>query len=125
MRSAAAVVLFLAGTAWAEPPRFSAELVFPLERWHNHSSSLVELPGGDLLVCWYHGSGERMADDVKVEVARLKRGEPTWGPRSPLVDTPGFPDTNPVMLVDSKKRLWLVWSIVVANEWHTALLEKR
>jgi predicted neuraminidase len=125
MRRAAVVVLLLAGSAWAEPPRFGAELVFPLERWHNHSSSLVELPGGDLLVCWYHGSGERKADDVKVEVARLRRGETAWGQRSTLVDTPGFPDTNPVLFVDSKKRLWLIWSIVVANEWHTALLEHR
>jgi predicted neuraminidase len=125
MRSTAAILLLLAGSAWAEPPRFSAELVFPLERWHNHSSSLVELPGGDLLVCWYNGSGERKADDVKVEMARLRRGEASWSHRSTLADTPGFPDTNPTLFVDSKKRLWLVWSIVVANEWHTALLELR
>jgi hypothetical protein len=26
------------------------------ETWHNHSSSIVELPNGDLLVCWFHGA---------------------------------------------------------------------
>lgn len=42
----------------------TSELIFPLEHWHNHASTIVELPGGDLLACWFHGSGERTADDV-------------------------------------------------------------
>ncbi len=109
----------------AAEPRFSAELVFPLEHWHNHSSSVVELPDRDLLVCWYNGSGERTADDVKVEAARLRRGASSWGPRFTLADIEAFPDANPAMFVDSKKRLWLIWPVIVANEWHTALLEYR
>ena len=40
-------------------PFLASELIFPLEHWHNHASMIVELPGGDLLVCWFHGSGER------------------------------------------------------------------
>jgi len=111
--------------ACAAEPRFSAELVFPLEHWHNHSSSVVELPNGDLLVCWYNGSGERRADDVKVEAARLRRGSRQWGTRFTLADTPNFPDTNPALFVDSKKRLWLIWALIVANEWHTASLQYR
>ena len=39
-----------------------AELIFPLEHWHNHASCIVECHNGDLLVCWFHGSGERTAD---------------------------------------------------------------
>ena len=39
-----------------EPVKASSER-FPLESWHNHSSSVVETPKGDLLVCWFHGSG--------------------------------------------------------------------
>lgn len=109
----------------AEQPFYSAELVFPLEHWHNHSSSLVELPNGDLMVCWYHGSGERTADDVKIEAARLGRGSNHWGPRFTLADTPGFPDANPAMFVDSQRRLWLLWPVILANEWHTALLKYR
>ena len=111
--------------ACAADPQFRAELVFPLEHWHNHSSSVVELPNGDLLVCWYNGSGERRADDVKVEAARLRRGSCQWGPRFTLADTPNFPDTNPALFVDSKKRLWLIWALIVANEWHTASLHYR
>lgn len=109
----------------AEPPFHAAQLVFPLEHWHNHSSSIVELPGGGLMVCWYHGSGERTADDVKVEAARLGRGKKNWGPRFTLADTPGFPDANPAMFVDSQRRLWLLWPVILANEWHTALLKYR
>ena len=51
-----------------------SELVFPLEHWHNHASMVVEAPNGDLLVCWFHGSGERTADDVVIRGARLKKG---------------------------------------------------
>jgi hypothetical protein len=38
-----------------------------------------------------------------------------------MADTPGFPDTNPCMLVDPRGRLWLLWQTIVANQWHTAL----
>src|SRR6476620_12343083 len=54
----------------AAAPEYSGELIFPLESWHNHSSSIVEPPNGDLLVCWFHGSGERTADDVLIRAAR-------------------------------------------------------
>jgi predicted neuraminidase len=117
-------LLFAVACSQAEPFH-RAELVFPLERWHNHSSSVVELPGGDLLVCWYNGSGERTADDVKVEAARLRHGAKEWGPRFTLADTPGFPDTNPALFVDRKQRLWLLWQAIIANEWHTALTQAR
>jgi predicted neuraminidase len=110
-------------------PIFSAELkqqlIFPPEKWHNHSSSIVELPNGDLFVCWYHGSGERTADDVLIEGARLRKGHDDWESRFVLADTPGFPDTNPVMFVDSKQRLYFFWAPIIANEWHTALLKYR
>ena len=48
----------------SERPFLTSEILFPLEHWHNHASMIVELPGGDLLTCWFHGSGERTADDV-------------------------------------------------------------
>jgi predicted neuraminidase len=102
---------------------FKSEQIFPPEPIHNHSSSIVELPNGDLLACWYNGSGERQADDVKIEGSRMKKGSAAWSPRFLLYDTPGFPDTNPVLYVDSLKRVWLFWGLIVANEWHTAILK--
>ncbi len=106
-------------------PFHEAELVFPLEKWHNHASCLVELPNGDLLVVWYNGSGERTADDVKIEGARKAKGEKAWRPRFLMADHPGFPDTNPALFLDARKRLWLLWPVIVANEWHTALMKYR
>jgi predicted neuraminidase len=60
-------------TATQDAPFLTSELVFPLEHWHNHASMIVEAPNGDLLVDWFHGSGERTADDVVVRGARLKK----------------------------------------------------
>ncbi len=112
--------------AWnEEKPFHEAELIFPLERWHNHGSSIVELPDGELFVAWYNGSGERQADDVKIEAARRRKGAKEWGQRFTLADTPGFPDCNPALFVDSRRRLWLLWPVILANEWHTALMKYR
>jgi predicted neuraminidase len=106
-------------------PFLTSELIFPLEHWHNHASCIVEAPNGDLLVCWFHGSGERTADDVKIEGARLRRGESKWSERFTMADTPGYPDTNCAMFIDPQGRLWLLWPTILANEWHTALMKYR
>lgn len=103
----------------------TSELIFPLEHWHNHASMVVETPGGDLLTCWFHGSGERQADDVKVEGARLRKGSRVWSPRFTMADTPEYPDTNCTIFIDERRRLWLLWPTILANEWHTALMKYR
>ncbi len=114
-----------AAPAAEEKPFLESELIFPLEHWHNHASCIVETPSRDLLVCWFHGSGERTADDVKIEGARQRRGASTWSPRYTMADTPGYPDTNCALLVDPQGRLWLLWPTILANEWHTALMKYR
>ena len=86
------------------PAFYETELIFPLEHWHNHASAIIECPNGDLLVCWFHGSGERTADDVKIEGARLRKGSKMWE-RFTLADTPNYPDTNPTMFIDPQQRL--------------------
>ena len=125
-RQIAFVILLLivwAAPAVAEETFHRAELLFPLEHWHNHSSAIVELPNGDLFVCWFHGSGERQADDVKIEGARFMRKANKWSERYLLADTPGYPDTNCTMFIDPRGRLWLIYPTILANEWHTALLK--
>jgi predicted neuraminidase len=102
-----------------------SELIFPLEHWHNHGSCIVEAPNGDLIVCWFHGSGERTADDVKVEGARLRRGSRAWSSRFTMADTPEYPDTNCCLFIDPKGRLWLMWPTILANTWESALMKYR
>jgi len=111
--------------AQGERPFHRAQLIFPLEHWHNHGSTVVELADGSLIVCWFHGSGERTADDVVVRGARLPRGGTAWSEPFLMADTPGYPDTNSTMFVDPQKRLWLLWPTILANEWHTALMKYR
>jgi len=101
------------------------EDIFELDKEHNHASAIVELPNGDLMVCWYRGSGERTADDVRIMAARTKKGTAKWDEPFVLADVPGFPDTNPVIWMDSKQRLWFYWQTVVANEWETAVTQVR
>ena len=113
----------IALTTAQDGPFLKSELVFPLEHWHNHASMIVEAPNGDLLVDWFHGSGERTADDVVVRGARLKKGAQAWSAPFLLADTPGYPDTNATMFIDPRQRLWLLWPAILANEWHTALMK--
>ena len=119
------VCLACAVSVGAAEPFHRAELIFPPEHWHNHGSCIVECPNGDLIVCWFHGSGERQADDVKIEGARLRKGGTQWSERFTMADTPGYPDTNCCMFVDPQQRLWLLWPTILANEWHTALMKYR
>ena len=112
-------------SARQDKPVLESELIFPLERWHNHASCIVETPNGDLLVCWFHGSGERTADDVKIEGARKRKGAKTWSPRFTMADTPNYPDTNCAMFIDPEGRLWLLWPTILANKWESALMKYR
>ena len=91
----ACVCVHLRLICFAENPLLESQILFPTEHWHNHASCIVELPNGDFFATWYHGSGERTADDVIIEGARLSRGQSNWSPRFTLADTPNFPDANP------------------------------
>jgi predicted neuraminidase len=109
----------------AVEPQYSSELIFPLESWHNHSSSIVETPKGNLLVCWFHGSGERTADDVLIRAARWSKEKRSWSQPFTLADAPGFPETNPVLFIDRRDRLFFFWPLIIAHRWETALMKYR
>jgi predicted neuraminidase len=115
----------IAASRKAAAPFLESEIIFPLEGWHNHASVIVEAPNGDLLVCWFHGSGERTADDVKIEGARKHKGAKKWSERFTMADTPDYPDTNCTMFIDPQGRLWLLWPTILANRWETALMKFR
>lgn len=108
--------------AQQKPPILSQELLFPLQEKHVHGSSVVALPNGDLLACWFEGSGERTADDVVIRGARLRKGSRQWTKPFLMADTPHLPDCNPVLFLNKKGTLFLVWIAVQGNQWEGSIL---
>ena len=96
--------------------------IFPPQSEHAHGSSIVQCPDGSLLACWFQGSGERTANDVRILGSRLKQGASQWSPVFLMADTPSLPDCNPVLYLDRQNRVWLFWIAVVANRWECSLL---
>lgn len=106
-------------------PALESEHIFPINEKHNHGSSIIETPEGDLIACWFHGSGERQSDDVLIQGARKRKGSNTWSAPFLLADTPDLPDCNPVLFMDPRGTLWLFWITVQDNEWGGSLLKYR
>lgn len=124
------VFLFCSWYCYAQSPgRADAiakeEYIFPFQNEHVHGSSIVMLPGGDMLAAWFQGSGERTADDVRVMGARLKKGAKTWSAPFLMADTKGIPDCNPVLFLNRKGKLFLFWIAVAANKWEYSILRFR
>ncbi len=109
----------------AAEPVFESDLVFPAERFHNHSPSLVETPEGGLLAAWFHGQGERKDNSLVILGARRARGAKEWSPPFVLADNRNLPDQNPTLFIDSQKRLWLFWISSLDNEVRGHFLKYR
>jgi predicted neuraminidase len=118
------LAVVVATVAFAQPA-IQRQDIFPPETWHNHSSSIIEFPSGELFVVWFHGSGERKADDVRVMGARRASGAAAWSEPFEVADYPGFPDTNCTLFLDRHNRLWLFWMTFLANEVETTVINYR
>ena len=112
---------FLIINGWLSGQDLKSNLIFPLQSEHVHGPTIVELPSGDLLAAWFQGSGERWADDVRIMGARLSQGDSLWSAPFLMADKPGFPDINPVLFLDTRNQLWLVWYPVIANQWESSI----
>jgi predicted neuraminidase len=101
------------------------EFIFTPQHEHSHGSSIVALTNGDFLAVWFQGSGERTADDVRIMGARLEKGKTAWSKPFVAADTPGLPDCNPVVFLNGKGKLFLVWIAVQGNMWEGSILRTR
>ena len=101
------------------------EFIFTPQGEHSHGSSIVALPNGDFLAVWFQGSGERTADDVRIMGARLEKGKTAWSKPFVAADTPGLPDCNPVVFLNNKGKLFLVWIAVQGNQWEGSIIRTR
>lgn len=97
--------------------------IFPPQGEHTHGSSIIQCPDGSFLACWFQGSGERTANDVRILGSRLKKGASQWSPVFLMADTPDLPDCNPVLYLDRHERVWMFWIAVRANRWEYSLLK--
>lgn len=124
------IVIFNIGLSrvFAQNPIISAEIreeIFPRQALHVHGSSLVSLPNGDMLAVWFQGSGERAADDVVLMGSRKRKSSSSWSSPFLMADTPGVPDCNPVLFLNEKDELFLVWIAVLGNRWEHSVLRLR
>ena len=103
----------------------SEEFIFTPQHEHAHGSSIVALPNGDFLAVWFQGSGERTADNVRIMGSRLEKGKKEWSKPFVAADTPGLPDCNPVIFLNNKGKLFLVWIAVQGNMWEGSILRTR
>jgi len=125
MKKTLLIVIVLFAFIFSVKAQIDSTLIFPLQEQHVHSSSIVELPNGDFLTCWFQGSGERTANDVRVNGARLKKGGTKWSEPFLMADTPGHPDCNPMMFMNNQGKLFLIWIVVQANRWENSILKVR
>lgn len=125
MKKSVSIIFFLLASLLFGQAKIDSIKIFPFQEKHVHSSSIVELPNGDFLTCWFQGSGERTANDVVVNGARLKKGETNWSEPFLMADSPGQPDCNPILFLNKSNKLFLVWVVVRANRWETSILKVR
>jgi predicted neuraminidase len=106
-------------------PVYESEHLFPPEDFHNHSSSIVETPKGDLIVCWFHGKGERTDDTLVISGARKNKGASTWSAPFIMADNHNLPDQNCTMYIDPDGRLWMFWISAIDNLVRSYFLKYR
>ena len=108
-----------------EAPLYESQLIFPPENFHNHSSSIVETPEGDLITCWFHGQGERKDDSLVILGARKNKGENTWSTPFLMADNQGLPDQNCTLFIDHEGRLYMFWISSIDNLVRSYFLKYR
>ncbi len=87
-----------------------AEFIFEQAPFREcHASTILELPGGELLAAWF--GGEREGDNsVRIWLSR-KPVAGAWSPPEPMTNFSGAPCWNPVLFRDAANRVWLFFKV--------------
>lgn len=79
-----------------------------------HAADLLELPGGDLLCCWFAGSNEGNAD-ISIVVSRLRKGENTWSVPVKVSDDDERSEQNPSLFLTPEGEIWLMYTAQISR----------
>jgi predicted neuraminidase len=100
-------------------------LPLPKDTPQVHSSTLTELPGGNILAAWYGGTHE-LATDTALYDATFDRAAGQWGPARLLVnreqtarEVHRYIKTlgNPTLMTDPQGRTWLFYVTTSVGGW--------
>lgn len=94
------------------PGLLHEQIAPPTERFPRcHCSSIVQVPSGDLLTCWYAGEDEARPD-VALVVSRKANGAKKWSKPEVVADVPGKPEGNAILFMMPDGVLWLVYGVM-------------
>lgn len=79
-----------------------------------HAADLLELPGGDLLCCWFAGSDEGNAD-VSIVLSRLNADSSVWTEPVKVSDDSTRSEQNPSLFLTPEGDIWLMYTAQVAR----------
>ncbi len=100
-------------------PFFSAELIPTAGDAYSHTSSIMALPDGALLVAWGSGSRE-LGSDTRIVMARRGTGAAEWDSPVVVADKAEFADANCVLYQDDLGRLRLLHSEMFGEQFCTS-----
>jgi len=83
---------------------------------NHHGSSILELPGGDVLVSWFHGEAEKSLDSRLLASRRPAAGG-AWSPPAVLFDDPGRAEGNSALHLLPDGRLALFFVTIFGVGW--------
>ncbi|XEC93756.1 exo-alpha-sialidase [Paenibacillus tarimensis] len=85
-----------------------------------HASTVLCLPGGDLLAAWFGGTSEG-DPDVDIWMSRCEQGE--WSPPFKIAEEEGLPHWNPVLFLSPEGTVMLYYKVGhTIPYWHTRVM---
>ncbi len=103
------------GCLYHDPSLDIVEALIPNEPYEScHAADLLELPGGDLLCCWFAGSDEGNAD-ISIVMSRLKAGESRWSKPVKISDDPERSEQNPSLFLAPGGEVWVMYTAQAAR----------
>lgn len=88
----------------------TVEAIIPPGPWRTcHGPGMVELPGGDLLCCWFAGTFEGDAD-IHIVCARLPKGADKWEEPVNVSGDPTRSEQNPSLFLGPDGAVWCMYT---------------